>query len=325
PLAFNGIRFVAATLVTWVMLLISRRPVAVDRRDLGSLTVLGLLGHAIYQVLFIEGTARTTSTNVTILMGIVPANVALLAAVLRVERVTARSWAGIALAFSGLLLVIAGGGRSATPAGDLMVFVGTIANALYTVLSTRFLRRYHPLVYSTWTMTLGTPALVLFSVPALAAQPWERVTPLAWTGLIYSAVFAIGVAYFIVNFALQRIGSVRTVLYGNVVPFVGVAFSALLLGDRIGVHHLLGALLVVAGVLVARLPLPLRRSPAPPASMEALPAAENSPAPAIPAPPAPSEVPPAPAVAARPAAAEVPAAPPEASSAPVAKGSAGGE
>src|SRR5690606_7736751 len=135
-----------------------------------------------------------------------------------------------------------------------IVFAGTAANALYTALSTRFLYRYHPLVYSTWTMTLGTPALVLLSVPALAAQPWHRVTPLAWTGLVYSAVFAIGVAYFIWNLGLQRIGSVRTVIYGNLSPFVGVAFSAVLLGDRVGVPHILGALLVVGGVLVARLP-----------------------------------------------------------------------
>src|SRR5690606_9386663 len=101
-----------------------------------------------------------------------------------------------------LLVIVGGGGEGASMRGDLIVFAGTAANALYTALSTRFLYRYHPLVYSTWTMTLGTPALVLLSVPALAAQPWHRVTPLAWTGLVYSAVFAIGVAYFIWNLGL---------------------------------------------------------------------------------------------------------------------------
>lgn len=260
PLAFNGVRFTLATLVSWAMLLISRQPIGIERRDIGPLFALGFLGHAFYQVLFIEGTARTSAANVTILLGTIPVNVALLAALLRLERVTARAWVGIGLAFSGILLVIAGGGGGgAGVTGDLIVFIGTAANALYTALSTRFLYRYHPLVYSTWTMTLGTPVLVLFSAPALASQPWDRVTPLAWTGLIYSAVFAIGVAYFIWNLGLKRIGSVRTVIYGNLSPFVGVAFSAVLLGDPIGVPHVVGALLVVGGVLVARLPLPSRQ------------------------------------------------------------------
>ena len=257
PLAFNAVRFTLATAVSWGMLLAARAPARVERRDLLPLTLLGMLGHGLYQVLFIEGAARTSGANVTVLLGTIPVNVALISAVLRVEVVGPRVWAGILLAFAGIAGIIGGSPRleGATLTGDLMIFTGTLMVAVYTALSTRYLRRYHPLAYSAWTMTLGTPLLAIFSVPALIRQPWREVTAVGWGGLIYSAVFAIGVAYYIYNDGLKRIGSVRTVLYGNLAPFVGVAASALILGDQVSAVHVAGAALVVGGVLVARLPV----------------------------------------------------------------------
>src|SRR5690606_36267057 len=82
PLAFNAVRFVLATLVSWAMLLSSRRSLGIQRRDIGPLAAMGLLCHALYQVLFIAGTARTSAVNVTILLGTIPVHVALLAALL---------------------------------------------------------------------------------------------------------------------------------------------------------------------------------------------------------------------------------------------------
>ncbi|MFO7246851.1 MAG: DMT family transporter, partial [Bacillota bacterium] len=254
PLAFNSIRFALATLVSWAMLLVSRLPRGIQRRDILPLAALGCLGHAFYQVLFISGTARTSAANVAVLLGALPVYVALLAAFSRVERVTARTWVGIVLAFGGILTVMGGGGGGGSLTGDLMIFLGNSATAVYTLLSTRYLRRYPPLVYSTWTMTLGTPVLLLVSAPALAAQDWSAVAPRAWLAIVYSAVFALGVGYAVWNLALQRIGSVRTVIYNNVSPLLGVLFSALLLGDPIGARYLLGTLLVVGGVLLASLP-----------------------------------------------------------------------
>src|SRR5690606_9548200 len=230
PLAFNSIRFALATLVSWAMLLVSRLPRGIQRRDILPLAALGCLGHAFYQVLFISGTARTSAANVAVLLGALPVYVALLAAFSRVERVTARTWVGIVLAFGGILTVMGGGGGGGSLTGDLMIFLGNSATAVYTLLSTRYLRRYPPLVYSTWTMTLGTPVLLLVSAPALAAQDWSAVAPRAWLAIVYSAVFALGVGYAVWNLALQRIGSVRTVIYNNVSPLLGVLFSTLLPG-----------------------------------------------------------------------------------------------
>lgn len=87
-------------------------------RDWWRLCLLGLVGHAGYQVLFIEGLARTSVANASLIIGCVPIFVALASAALGQERLGPAHWIGAALSLTGVYLVVGGAGlvgAAATP------------------------------------------------------------------------------------------------------------------------------------------------------------------------------------------------------------------
>jgi drug/metabolite transporter (DMT)-like permease len=84
---------------------------------------------------------------------------------------------------------------------------------------------------------------------------WAAVDTMTWATMIYSGVFALGVAYTIWYAAVRDIGSARTSMYSNVVPLVAMATAVLFLGEPLGVRKIAGAAAVVVGVALTRVRL----------------------------------------------------------------------
>ena len=88
--------------------------------------------------------------------------------------------------------------------------------------------------------------------PDIRAVEWSRVS--AWTlGLsIYSALFALCVAYTIWYVAVRQIGSARTSAYSNLIPVVAMTSAVLFLGEPLESRKVIGAVAVLAGVALTR-------------------------------------------------------------------------
>ena len=85
-----------------------------------------------------------------------------------------------------------------------------------------------------------------------AVDSWATVGVRTWVSIVYSAIFASGVAYTIWYAAVRQIGSARTSVYSNVIPLVAMATAVLFLGEPFGVAHATGAAAVLAGVAMTR-------------------------------------------------------------------------
>ncbi|WP_139492178.1 DMT family transporter [Brevibacillus dissolubilis] len=256
-LTFNSIRFVIASLTSILILIAAQRAKKFSWSDIPALFVMGLLGHTLYQYLFIEGTNLTTAGNTAILLATIPIHVAWVSILLRIEQARWYIWMGLVLSFSGILLVFGSqAGLSFLSSehliGDLLVVGGGLCMGLYTALSKKWLSKYTPLEFSTYTMVLGTIPMLLLATPQLAAQDYSAITTTGWLCLIFSAVFALAVSYFIWNWGLQKIGSTRTAMYGNLPPAFAMISGVIYLQESITMYQVIGALLIIGGVLVAR-------------------------------------------------------------------------
>ncbi len=69
---------------------------------------------------------------------------------------------------------------------------------------------------------------------------------------MYSALFALCIAYTIWYAAVREIGSARTSVYSNVVPLVAMGTAALFLGETLDARKLAGAAAVLVGVALTR-------------------------------------------------------------------------
>lgn len=267
--AFNALRMVIASAVfVAIIVFVRRRPASashptssifftpepITRRDWIVLAALGVVGHTAYQYCFIGGLARTSVANSSLMLAATPVVIALISAVLGHERIGRLHWLGAALSIFGIYLVVAraapSGGSSLT--GDLMMLGAVCCWAIYTLGTRQLMLRHSPVGVTGFSMTIGTLLYVPLTIPHLIETDWAAITAGAWAALVYSALFALCVAYTIWYMAVREIGSARTSVYSNVVPIVAMLTAVVSLGERMTAGRLAGAAAVLIGVALTR-------------------------------------------------------------------------
>ena len=257
--AFNGLRMVLASVVFLGLISgrdgLARSVRAIPRRDWLPIVGLSILGHGLYQYLFLGGVARTSASNSALIFGCTPITVSLLSALLGHERPGWTRWAGTVLSLTGIYFVVGQGARQGTSSliGDAMIFGAMLCWAGYTVGTKPLLSRYSPLFITGVTMTIGTLVYAPLALLWLGEVDVGRVSTAAWLGIIYSALFSLVAAYVIWYTAVQKLGGGHTSIYSNIVPMVAMAVAALVLGEALTATKLIGAAAILSGVALTRL------------------------------------------------------------------------
>jgi len=255
PLPFTAIRFIVSSLLLWLVLRLTEGPLRMPGPALRLLILLGLLGNTCYQLAFTVGLNHTTATNSALILSTVPTVVALMAGVLGLERITGRMGLGIALGTIGVVMVIATRGvgfSTATLLGDALTVLAVLFWAGYTVGLRAVPSGISSLQVTTVTTLAGTPGLVLVGIPGLLQLNWGSVRLESWGGLAYAAVLSLVVAYLLWNRSVKAVGGTRTAIYMCVTPLFAAAGAWILLGERPHPLQGVGAVLIVAGVLLTR-------------------------------------------------------------------------
>jgi drug/metabolite transporter (DMT)-like permease len=230
-------------------------PAPVTRRDWIRLAWLGLVGHCLYQFLFVGGLAKTSVANGALLVSATPVVITFLSTIGGRERIGRLHWAGTLLSLLGIYIVVGRGAHvsGASLTGDLMLMGAVVCWALYTIGARPLMARHSPVGVTALSMLIGTMIYVPLALPNLSRVPWGAVSPITWVKLVYSSLFAICVAYTIWYSAVREIGSARTSVYSNLLPIVAMITASVWLHEPIGWAKILGAAAVLAGVALTRM------------------------------------------------------------------------
>jgi drug/metabolite transporter, DME family len=249
-----------------LLLLVARRVPAVSapwpRRELGLIAA----AIAIYQLSFFAAVDRTgVAVGTVVALGSAPAIAGVMGRIVEGEPLSGRWAAATALACTGVLALVLGGGSTSVDALGigLAVAAGT-GYATYTVFAKRLLRRGHaPERVMAASFSLGAVLLV----PVLVAGD---LSWLAGGGGIAMALFlgAVPTALAYVLFArgLRHLTPGETATLTLAEPLTASLLGVVVLAERPGAVAVAGAALVLAGLLALALPAPrrLRRlAPAP--------------------------------------------------------------
>src|SRR4029434_407977 len=162
-------------------------------------------------------------------------------------------WSGAAASVLGVLLVITrgqlGGLQTADlHSGDFITLLSLCSWAVYTVYGKRVLATYSPLLATTAAYILGT--MLILPTAALTAPlfPTPRLASLtAWSIVFYQGILG-AVAHIWWYEAVRVVGPSQAAIFTNLQPIIGIVLAPLLLGERIGIWHVVGTLFVLAGV-----------------------------------------------------------------------------
>ena len=257
PLTFSALRMLLATvvLVTLAFVLRAHRPA---RRDIIRLALLGLLGHGLYQLCFIEGVARSSVATSALVLAASPALVALVGRTLGTEMPTGRAWAGIGLQLAGMAGVVLGSATQPARPGEapllgaFILLAGAVSWAFYAVLLKPFTQRVHPIHLSAFTLLGGIGVLVLAGAPSLSTLDFAAVPTLGWGAVAYAGLGAMVLAYLFYYRGVRVLGPVRTAMYSNLQPLIAMAVAYLSLREVPTAWQLGGAAAITTGLLVSR-------------------------------------------------------------------------
>lgn len=212
---------------------------------------LGVLGN---HLLILFGLRYIGAAAAGVIIGASPVITALLSSLLIRDVPFSAVWAGCALSFAGVALVSAGGGDAAVGGnpwlGGILVVLGLVSWALYTIGGRRTMERFSPLTVN-WT-TLGLS--ILLQIPLLWTDQKMVVAGAAsvpvsgWVALLYLIVFATALGQQAWLYGVQGVGPSRAGVFVNLIPVSALVFSALILGEHIGLKEVAGIVLIFAGV-----------------------------------------------------------------------------
>lgn len=250
-------RFIIATILLFLIFSPSGKLRGeVLKKYLWVYVILGLLGVACFNMATFFSLQTTTPINAVLILATTPLWTTILASLLEGERIDLMRGFGILCGLLGVGLVITRGDLGILLAhkivvGDAIILAGSIAWALNTVISRRFVLGATPLETTTFSMLFGTIGLIIFG--SLFEKPLSAIAaaPVGVHGaILYLAVGGSMIAYLLWFNGIQRIGSARTAIFFNLAPVFTMAVSTVL-GVPPNRWQIIGAITVIIGVVFA--------------------------------------------------------------------------
>jgi drug/metabolite transporter (DMT)-like permease len=207
---------------------------ALTRRDGFGVVGLGFSGYYLSSFLDFAGLAYITASLERLILYLNPTLVLLFGWIVYRRRITRWQFAGMAVSYSGVLLV----------------FLSAVSYAVYLVASGEFVKRLGSLRLvglATSVACLLCIAQFLLLRPMSAA--FEVAPEVIWLSVL-NATLCTAVPVLAVMMAIERIGTVMAAQTGMVGPMSTILMGVLLLGEPFTVWIAAGTVLVVTGIFV---------------------------------------------------------------------------
>ena len=201
-----------------------------------------------------EGLRHTSAAHMVVFLYTAPIFAALgLHWRLAAERLTALQWLGIALAFGGIAVAFLGhdtkGNAQTSLLGDAMALGGALAWGLTTVaIRTTALSNLPATQTLLYQLAVGFVLLMVAAV--LMGQTTFHPSWQVWSALAFNAVVVCFFSFLVWFSLLRKYLASRLGVFSFLTPILGVVLGAWLLNEPIEPNFALGALLVLAGIVL---------------------------------------------------------------------------
>jgi drug/metabolite transporter (DMT)-like permease len=256
PITLTALRAVIATVVLlWYVRFTHQTWPSVSAADVRIFLILALTGLVTNTTLWYCGLRHTLAINAAILGAMGPVFVALLSATWLRERLTSLNLLGIMVSSAGVVLTVTRGSLRVLldldlHRGDFVILGSQTLWAVYSVYARQVSRQFSPTVITAGTYIVSATFLVPLS---LVERPWAALPHVTLTtvlAILYAAIL-VTLSHIWFYWGLRVVPAPVAALTVNLIPFQVLAVSWLLLGEAVTWAHVLGALVVIAGVALA--------------------------------------------------------------------------
>lgn len=225
---------------------------ALTHREKALLVLQAAAGSVGYTAFLVAGMAHLPAADAGVVIGTLPAVAALFSALVLGERPGPRLALGVLLATGGVAVVAWSGRAALASPGVLLVLAAVVCESAFILLHKRMACPLSPLAQATAMTGLGLLVALpfaAFELPGTALPPLSALGAAVWYALVPT------VGGFLLWYAgAARVSGSEAAAFTAVAPLTAVALAAGLLGEPFGFRQALGALAVLASILVLTLP-----------------------------------------------------------------------
>jgi drug/metabolite transporter (DMT)-like permease len=255
PVTLLSLRMIfALPAFVWVGFHSSRSVAPLSRRDWLLLVTLGLLGYYGASILDFLGLLYITAGLERLILFTYPTLTILIGVLFMGKTASKREIGALVLSYAGIGLAFAhdlqlAGDMGVVLVGAAFVFASSLSYAFYQAGSEPVIRQLGAARFTAMAMLVSTLATLLHFAVTQPAQALVQPLPIYFyaAGM---ALFSTVLPVFMTSSAIRRIGSAQTVLIGTIGPMLTIFFSSWLLDEPLSLWQMLGAGLVLAGVLL---------------------------------------------------------------------------
>jgi drug/metabolite transporter (DMT)-like permease len=257
PIDLGFLRFVVATPIMLLFVVIQKKPLRLPLKELPWLVVLGLTGVTFLYLFQFVGIHYTNAPTASVLINTNVIFIALLSGLFLHENLTGRRIAGILLSFLGVFVIMFSDISSQDFTFDNLFFIGSILMllsafcwAMYSFVGKRMLKTYDEFVITTYAFGFGTVLYLPFVVLHLGSL-FQQITFDGWLAVLYLAFTCSLFAYLGWYYALKHIDASKAAVFLNFIPLFTILLS-FFMGATLTLLFLLGAGLIIYGVFLTQ-------------------------------------------------------------------------
>jgi DME family drug/metabolite transporter len=260
PLILSQSRTTFSLLVLLPLLVALRgwQRIKLPSRDLAYCLVLGTLGVAVSNYFYYVAIQRTNVATAIIVQYTAPVWVLLYVVARRQQKLTAQKVTAVALAVTGIALVIdvlgsrSGSALHLDPYGLMAALLASFSFAFYNVGAHGILARHDRWRVLVWTLTAAAVFWLMVN------PPWKIVAahyaPAQWLFLFVFSMLSVLAAFSLYFLGLQHLEPTRAIIASCLEPVFSILLAALLLGEVLRPIQILGIVLVLAAIVIVQRP-----------------------------------------------------------------------
>lgn len=254
PATLALLRYSVGALCLLPPLLLIRRQ-RFERRDLLPVALLGIAQFGVLIALLNWGLRFMPAARASLIFATFPLLTMLLAAALRLERMTLLRTAGVSLSFAGVAFVLGDKalGGEAGWWGEVAVFASALTGAVCSVFYKPYVLKYPALQVSWFAMVASVAFLLPLATGEGLFSQETRFDAAAWGAVLFVGL-ASALAYFLWLYALARISPTRVTVFVSVSPPAAALLGWALLGETLSPLFLLAVACLAFGLWLAQRP-----------------------------------------------------------------------
>ena len=254
---FIIMRVGGATILFWLVWLLSRNSAAIREEQIDSKDYLRIIwaaffGVALNMLSFFKGLSLTSPISASVLMVSTPIIVLVLSAIILKEQMLKRKIFGIVLGLIGTAFLILYGKSlgNATNAslGNFLVFVNATSYGLYLVMVKKLMDKYNAFTFVKWVYLIGFIMVLPFGWSEFEDVNWALMPTDIYWKIGFVVVFSTFLTYLLNLLSMRELKPTTVAVFVYLQPFFATVFAISLGKDELTFEKIVSAILIFTGV-----------------------------------------------------------------------------